>query len=257
MLSLWARGSRPVASACSSTAATRWRGWRANRCVRPHMQTHAHILTLPNETPRAWPRAALCTPLTRYCALWLLLLLLLLRLLLLLQVKPMPFAAASALPAWLRLNGPLEALDARHDRETGGGASSDNTWWSATLVQAHQGVEPGEAGLRLWVRYEQSGYHQWVGAHEVREVPRPPLSIRRQRSPSPRVRSTPPPGPSPDLRASPCHGSFASSSAATRASSSSLGIHTIIRTKEDCTEILEHTAACTGIVLYCIKKTYR
>ncbi|KAL1529673.1 hypothetical protein AB1Y20_000614 [Prymnesium parvum] len=83
-------------------------------------------------------------------------------------VKVMPEADEAELPSWLRAGQPVEA------RDPVGDSRGLARWHPATLEEVRQGVEESNSeshsGLRLWVRYTQSGLCQWLRRSHVREV---------------------------------------------------------------------------------------
>ena len=74
-------------------------------------------------------------------------------------VRPMELVEAADLPAWLRPGGALQALDP---------CSARREWHEATVQEVRRGVEAGEAGLRVWLKYTRSGFCQWLQRSGIR-----------------------------------------------------------------------------------------
>ena len=74
-------------------------------------------------------------------------------------VRPMELVDAADLPAWLRPGGALQALDP---------CSARREWHAATVQEVRRGVEAGEAGLRVWLKYTSSGFCQWLQRSGIR-----------------------------------------------------------------------------------------
>jgi len=68
-------------------------------------------------------------------------------------VRPMELVEAADLPVWLRPGGALQALDP---------CSARREWHAATVQEVRKGVEAGDAGLRVWLKYTRSGLCQWL-----------------------------------------------------------------------------------------------
>ena len=84
------------------------------------------------------------------------------------QVIKMPHADWSGLPAFLRPDRFIEALDLRSAPE--GHADDTARWYHAKLIAGHASRERGTAALRLWVEYSESGQGDWLRFHQVRPV---------------------------------------------------------------------------------------